>query len=848
MQIRSFHVRPNIPKPLQALSDIAANLWYSWNFEAIELFMRLDYDAWIESNMNPTRTLSSVAQSRLEELADDDSFLAALESVRHNMERYLDRDPWNDDAGIKRTDGLIAYFSMEYGLDKSLPIYSGGLGVLSGDHLKTASDLGVPLVGVGLLYRQGFFTQYLNADGFQQESYPENDWYTMPVTQCRGSDGEHLTVSVGIEDRIVEAAVWKVDVGRIPLYLLDTNIPANAENDRMITATLYGGDRETRIRQEIVLGIGGVRALEALGIEPTVYHMNEGHSAFLALERIRSIEVKIGLSFAEAHLAVRASNVFTTHTPVPAGNEHFDPELMRTHFDTTATELGLEWDDFLSLGRENPSDQDEHFCMTVLALKCSILANAVSSLHGVVSRAMWRNVWPGVPDAEIPIGHVTNGVHPRTWIAHGTIDLLDRYFGPRFHDEPGERQIWTRMERISDQELWRNHERRRERLVAFARDRIRSQLSRRGATASRLALAEDMLSPSTLTVSFARRFATYKRGTLLFHDPERLIRLLSDPDRPVQLIFAGKAHPSDTPGKELIRTINHFADRPDVRSRIVFLEDYDINVAKYLTSGSDIWLNTPRRPMEASGTSGMKAAMNGVLNVSVLDGWWAEAYDASIGWQIGGGENYEDTDRQDEIESKALYDLLEREVVPTFYERGRDGLPRSWISMMKSAMQRIGHDFSSHRMLEQYVGNYYQPAHEQGLLLSNEGFTGAKKLSAHLKHLEKHWSGIEIESFGNGATELIVGEQLHVTASVVLGPLEPGDIAVELCHGRIDSLGGLVETTQQPMDLVSEAEGRANFECNIRAETSGRRGFGVRVVPNHPLLSSQIYPGLITWA
>lgn len=846
MRINTFHVRPNVPDPLKPLEEIAHNLWYSWNFDAITLFIRLDYDAWIESNMNPVRTLSSVSQERLKELSIDDSYLSALSAVYDKMRRYLDSETWYDG----RLNGTVAYFSMEYGLDKSLPIYSGGLGVLSGDHLKTASDMGLPLVAVGLLYRQGYFQQYLNADGFQQESYQENDWYSMPVKPCIADDGTPRSVAIPMENRTVYAAVWRVRVGRIHLYLLDTNIPENDEHDRLITATLYGGDREMRIQQEIILGIGGIRALEEVGVTPAVYHMNEGHSAFLAIERIQRTMGANNLSFDEALFAVQASNVFTTHTPVPAGNERFDADLMQRYFESTATDLGISWERFLSLGRENPEDENEPFCMTVFALRCSSRRNGVSKLHGEISRQMWKNIWPGLPEAEIPISHVTNGVHPRTWISHDNLDLLDRYFGPRFHDEPANLELWSRIERISDEELWRTHERRREHLVAFVRQQVRTQLDKRSATATQLAQAEDLLSPYALTISFARRFATYKRGTLLFKDPDRLIRLLSDPERPVQLIFAGKAHPHDGPGKELIRAITHFARRPEVRSRIVFIEDYDMNIAKYLTSGSDIWLNTPRRPMEASGTSGMKAAMNGVLNLSILDGWWAEAQTATNGWGIGSGEEYADTDLQDEIESKALYDLLEREVVPKFYDRGRDYLPRRWIEMMKSSMETIGRDFSSHRMLAEYIDGYYEPAAEFGNGLMQDDYLGAREVAAHISKLKAGWADLSIsEIVHEDGANLIVGDSMPVSAQVTLGALSPDDVLVELYHGRITSRGNLTEVARTTMSFERRNDDNsARYTANVRCERSGQRGYSVRIGPKHALLAGHEVPELICWA
>ncbi|MCL2410504.1 MAG: alpha-glucan family phosphorylase, partial [Treponema sp.] len=608
MNISTYTVKPKLPAALKPLEEIARNLWLSWNYDAVQLFIRLDYDAWINSRQSPVRLLGMVSQERLAQTANDDSYLAALKEVYDRFQLYKKGDTWYR-GGHK---DVVAYFSMEYGMDASLPIYSGGLGILSGDHMKASSDMGLPLVGVGLLYRQGYFKQMLNADGYQQESYLENDWYNMPVERKNGKDGQPIKISVDLAGRQAVAQIWEVKVGRTSLYLLDTNIEENTQDIRNITAALYGGDKETRIQQEILLGIGGIRALRALGINPAATHMNEGHSAFLVFERIREIMIENNFTFHEASEVVWPTNLFTTHTPVPAGNERFDLAMMEKYFRGWTQVLGISWKEFLGLGRVNIHDERETFCLTVLALKMAAYANGVARLHGVVSRDMWKDMWPGLPLDEVPIGHVTNGVHPRTWISSGMLDLLDRYLGPNFEEKPTELAIWERIHRISDEELWRTHERRRERLVAFVRERIHEQHTRTGADTRRMSQADDALSPSALTICFARRFATYKRGNLLLRDPERLIRLVKNNDYPVQLIFSGKAHPHDMPGKELIRELIHFAEKYGVTNRIVFVENYDMNVAKYLISGGDVWLNTPRRPMEASGTSGMKAAINGV--------------------------------------------------------------------------------------------------------------------------------------------------------------------------------------------------------------------------------------------
>jgi starch phosphorylase len=845
MQTVSFTVKPNIPEALKPLEEIAYNLWLSWNFNAVQLFMRLDYEAWLRSRQNPARTLGLISQAKLEEMARDASFLAAMEAVYARFQKYLAAERWYKHDG----KDVIVYFSMEYGLDVSLPIYSGGLGVLSGDYLKTASDLGLPLVGLGLLYRQGYFQQYLNPDGFQQEFYPENDWYTMPVRLRRDEKGEPIKIEVEVGAARVYARIWEARVGTIPLYLLDSNIEDNPPEHREITATLYGGDRDMRIRQEILLGVGGIRALKALGLNPAVTHMNEGHSAFLGLERVRSLIKEQSLSFREAFQAVWPTNIFTTHTPVPAGNERFAVDLMARYFKGFAEELGLTWKEFLALGREKPEDEQESFCMTVLALKLSAYANGVSRLHGQTSRRTWRSLWPELPVEELPIVSITNGVHPRTWITHDMVDLLDRYLGPQFQDEPTNLKVWDNMDRISDEELFRTHERRRERLVAFVRTRMRLQLQRRGMTEAEIQGAEDVLSPYTLTISFSRRFATYKRANLLLKDPERLIGLLTDSERPIQLIFAGKAHPHDLEGKELIRQLVHFARDPRVRSQMVFLEDYDLTMARYLTSGSDVWLNTPRRPLEASGTSGMKAAMNGVLNLSVLDGWWDEAYRPECGWAVGSGEEYADTELQDEIESKALYDLLEQEIVPLFYSRGRDGLPRGWIERMKAAMSCVGREMNSHRMLLEYSEKFYLPALRKARELGADGYRSARELAEYFERLEKSWNRVKVESLSIPRGGIFrVGDRIEAEARVNLGGLSPADVLVELYFGPLSSHGEIEEARRLAMTASAEGRDVVEYRGEIECTLSGRQGYTVRVLPKHPALAHPYIPGFLRWA
>jgi starch phosphorylase len=641
-----------------------------------------------------------------------------------------------------------------------------------------------------------------------------------------------------------------VQAGRIPVFLLDTNIPANSQEDQDITDQLYGGDREMRIKQEIMLGIGGYRALCAVGMKPTVCHMNEGHSAFLSLERSRQLMKENNLSFAEAREVTTAGTVFTTHTPVPAGNDYFTPVLMDEYFTDFYKKCGITRKDFLGLGRRDANNDKEDFCMTILALRMSAYSNGVSKLHGDVSRAMWQNVWPGIPVCDTPIGSITNGVHTPSWVSRDMAGLFERYLGPRWKDDMDESALWSLVHRIPDEELWRTHERRRERLVAFARLRLRSQLESRGALRTEVAQASEILNPDALTIGFARRYATYKRAALLLRDAERLINILGDKSRPVQIIFAGKAHPMDTPGKELIRQIIHFERQPEVRRRMVFIEDYDMVVARYLVQGVDVWLNTPRRPFEASGTSGMKASVNGALNLSVLDGWWVEAYNANTGWAIGRGEDYGDEAYQDEVESNALYDLLEKELVPLFYNRGADGLPRGWISKMKTSMREICPVFNTNRMVRQYTEEYYLPAHtRQSSLVSNQ-LQGARALAAWRTKVQEHWAKLKIVEVKAGGKEgMKVGESLDVHATVELGVLTPEDVSVELYHGALNSNGEILKPRIITMNALAKPKGTIyEFVGTIKSDSSGRLGFTVRILPYHRDIDNPRKQGLVLWA
>ncbi len=848
LKIRTFTVVPQLPQRLEPLRRLAYNLWWSWDHQAISLFQRLERDLWELTNHNPIRMLGTVTQDRLAAIAEDEGFLAHMDNVIGKLDAYMAGKSWFHKEHSDLINSPIAYFSAEYGLVESLPNYSGGLGVLSGDHMKSASDLGLPMVGVGLLYRQGYFRQYLNADGWQQETYPENDFYNLPLERVLGADGAPVIVKVDYPEATVTAQVWRVQVGRIPLYLLDANIPENRLQDREITAQLYGGDLEMRIKQEILLGIGGMRALVALGIEPSVCHMNEGHSAFLGLERSRMAMQQYNLNFNEALELTASSNVFTTHTPVPAGNDRFPSSLMRRYFAEYSEQLGLRWDAFLALGRENPKDQNESFCMTVLAIRMADFSNGVSRLHGEVSRKMWQRVWPDVPADEIPIHHITNGIHTRTWISQDMADLFNRYLGPRWIADPHDQTIWRRLTDVPEEELWRTHERRRERLVAFARRRLKAQLKRRGYTPKAVSEGDWVLNPEALTIGFARRFATYKRATLLFRDMDRLTKILCNTDRPVQIIFAGKAHPRDDHGKDLIRNIVHTIRENGLRHHIVFIEDYDLNVARYMVQGVDVWLNTPRRPLEASGTSGMKATANGAINMSVLDGWWDEAYNGQCGWAIGEGEEYSDHAYQDEVESNAIYDILEHEVVPLFYDRSADGLPRSWVAKMKHAMADVCPVFNTNRMLVDYTEKFYVKAAQKRNLLIADSVTKAKELTHWKERVTANWDSIHIEDV-NAITggSLQVGSQLEIQARVNLGQLSPSDIAVQLYEGPLSPKGEITNGNPIPMKVVNEQDGLYNFQGVIPCNKSGLHGFTVRVLPAHEDMSHPFELFLIAW-
>ncbi len=848
--IKTFQVFPDVPQELQPLLELAHNLWWVWQPDAVELFRRLDRKLWEDVYHNPVKMLGTITQDKLAEAKDDEGYMAHLRRVHDAFKEHLSAKGWYTEAHPDDAKLQVAYFSAEFGLHESLPIYSGGLGILAGDHLKSASEIGLPLIGVGLLYRNGYFQQYLSADGWQQETYPELDFYNLPIEPMRYTDGSPVQIRVDLPENAVFCRVWKAQVGRVPLYLLDTNLTDNAPADRDITARLYGGGTEMRIKQEIVLGIGGVRALEALNITPTTFHMNEGHSAFLALERIRVLlEKNNALSFDEARQQVMATNIFTTHTPVPAGIDTFHPDLMTKYFKNFVPSIKLDDEGFLALGREDVGNKKQGFSMAVLAIRLADQYNGVSALHGEVSRKMWHNLWPRVPANEVPIRHVTNGVHIRSWLSPELLYVLDRYLGDAWIHNPADQSAWESISAIPDEELWRAHERSRERMVSWCRYVLREQLVRRGMVYEDANIADEVLDPEALTIGFARRFATYKRGALLLRDPNRLRRLLEDTKRPIQFLFAGKAHPADNEGKELIKAIVNFARDPAIRRRFVFIENYDINVARHLVQGVDVWLNTPRRPYEASGTSGMKAACNGVLNCSILDGWWVEGYAPDTGWAIGNGEMYPDTGYQDHVESQSLYEILEKQIVPLFYKRSVDNFPREWIARMKQCMRKLAPMFNTNRMVGEYAEKFYIPALRRGSMLGDNNMKRAIEL-AHIKDgYRNRWNGVKVvgvHTSGNGHYR--VGDSMQIEALIDLPQIDPKDINVQLYAGTINATGEIENPHIVGLDYSKQmGPGRHLFTGRLTCQTSGRQGFALRVLPGNGDLVTPFEPGLITW-
>jgi starch phosphorylase len=843
--LRSFTVRPRLPEALAPLETLAMNLRWAWDDRTRDLFRWVDPDTWDATRHDPVGLLGTVSPERLEALAGDPAFLRFQGAVHDELTRYLEAPRWFQTR--ESPLGTAAYFSPEFGIAESLPQYSGGLGILAGDHLKSASDLGVPLVGVGLFYRHGYFRQGLSGDGWQQENFPDQDPWALALTLC---DGVRVRVELG--GTPLEARVWRADVGRVPLYLLDADVEENPPELRGITDRLYGGDVEHRLCQEILLGIGGVRALEAVGVDAQIFHTNEGHAGFLGLERMRRVIVDDGLTFAEAVEATRSASIFTTHTPVPAGIDRFPRELMETYFGDWAAECGTTVDELMALGHRPGEAPKERFNMAVMGLRLAGRSNAVSKLHGSVSREMFSDLWPDLPHHEVPITSVTNGVHAGTWVSADMDDLLSRHVLPDW-DEAGA-PSWARIWEVPDDELWRVKDQARARLVTFVRRRMRRRAVESGVTSSEAAWADDLLDPDALTIGFARRFATYKRANLLLTQGERLRRLLVDQDRPVQFVFAGKAHPADNDGKEMIRQILAYATELGVRHRFVFLDDYDISVARALYHGCDVWLNTPRRPHEACGTSGEKAALNGTLNCSILDGWWDELFDGENGWAITSAEDVEDLEARDHLEADSLFDLLEHQIVPLFHDRrGASGLPRGWLRRVKQNLASLGPAVVASRMVRDYVSELYEPTAAAADAVRADHHRRARELAAWKTRVLDGWDGVKVTAVEASDDVADLDATRSVQVTVELGELGPDDVAVQLVHGRVAQHDEIDRPSITDLALTGRADGdgdggAATFAGDVPCPRPGRYGFTVRVAPSQRDLPSPVDLGRLTWA
>ena len=827
--VRRLTVRASLPARLAPLDTLATNLRWTWHQPTRDLFAAVSPDLWASTGGDPLRLLADVPADRLAELAGDEAFVAACDAAAADLSGYLTGPSW---YGAERDrPASIAYFSMEFGVNATLPNYSGGLGVLAGDHLKAASDLGVPLIGVGLLYRHGYFRQTLSAEGWQQEHYPAIDPRSLPLAPLREPSGELVQIAVPIPaDRALRARVWVAAVGRVPLLLLDSDVDGNDPDLREVTDRLYGGDQDHRIRQEILAGIGGVRAVRRYcqltgHPSPVVFHTNEGHAGFLGLERIRELVAAPGLGFDESLSAVRAGTVFTTHTPVPAGIDRFPVDLVQHYFGSGRLLPGLPVDRILALGAE---DNPGMFNMAHMGLRLAQRANGVSRLHGEVSRAMFHGLWPGFDEAEVPIGSVTNGVHGPTWAAPQMQPLIDGTVD------------------VSDARLWELRCQLRDRLVAEVRRRVRASRLARGSSALELDWVDSVFDPDVLTVGFARRAATYKRLTLMLRDPDRLRSLLLDPARPVQLVVAGKSHPADDGGKALIQEIVRYADDPAVRHRIVFLPDYDMSMARYLYWGCDVWLNNPVRPLEACGTSGMKSALNGGLNLSIRDGWWDECYDGRDGWAIPTAEDVADPNRRDDLEATALYDLMDRHVLPLFYER-TDGLPLGWLDRVRHTLLTLGPRVRAERMVREYVTNLYVPAGRSTEVTTADGFRGARALAGYRERLRAHWAHVrvaDLELVNADSVPPLVGTPVRVCATVEHGELLADEFDVQAVFGRVDESGELYDVVTVPMR--HDQDGR--YEADVPLPNAGAVGYTVRVLPRHDLLATPAELGRVVVA
>ena len=845
-------VNPQLPKRIEKLSEISNNLWWSWNTEFLRLFQRIDGDLWENSNKNPIKFLKHVSQERLENVAKDVNFLKEYDKIVEDFEGYMNsKSTWFTKKYPEEKDDLIAYFSAEYGLDQTIPIYSGGLGILSGDHLKSASDLGIPLVAVGLLYKNGYFNQKIDGDGNQQTEYNDIDLYDLPINPVKNDIGDDLIIYVKFPKRRLYLKVWSIKVGRVTLYLLDSDIEKNNPEDRDVTLRLYGGDQEMRIRQEIVLGQAGVELLtKYLKLKPTVYHMNEGHSAFLTLELMKNIIKDKQVSFDVAKDIASSKTVFTTHTPVPAGNDIFPLDLVEKYFKDFWPRLGLTREEFLRLGMKPGKELDNGFNMGILALKIAGKKNGVSKLHGAVSRELFGEIWPNIAANEAPIGYVTNGIHTCSWLAPRMKELFNKYLIPYWQDNMHQDQVWEKIRNVPNDKLWNIHNDRKVKLLRLVKDNTYERLRRSGYSYEDINEITSKLNPNALTIGFARRFATYKRATLIFKDLERITQILNNADRPVQLIFAGKAHPQDKEGQDLIRYIHQISMMPQFKGKIFLLENYNIAMSRYLISGVDVWLNNPRRPMEASGTSGQKASVNGVINFSVLDGWWAEGYTQNNGWTIGSNQEYDSYEAQDQADSQSLYRTLEEKIIPTFYNRDKNGMPTKWIELMKNSIITTGGKYSTARMLVDYTNNYYIPLCK----LTKKYYSDIDNVAAFnswKKDLYTNWKDVKITQTENDLDNITIdaGNKIEVACEVTLPNIDVDNITVQVYYGKILENGIVEDISIIPMELTEEnpEERKYYYTAKIELTTGGNYGYTFRVMPKNEMILEPANLDLIKW-
>ena len=844
-------VNPQLPKRIEKLAEISNNLWWSWNTEFLRLFQKIDRDLWEQSNKNPIKFLKHVSQERLELAAKDVTFLKEYDKVVENFEGYMNsKNTWISNKYPENKNDLIAYFSAEYGLDQTIPIYSGGLGILSGDHLKSASDLGIPLVGVGLLYKHGYFKQKINGYGIQETENNGIDLYDLPINPVKDDNDEELTIFVKFPKRRLYLKVWQINVGRVKLYLLDSDIDKNHQEDRNTTLQLYGGDQEMRIRQEIVLGQGGVELLtKYLKLKPTIYHMNEGHSAFLNLEVIKNLIKEKQISFDMARDVASSKTVFTTHTPVPAGNDIFPIGLVEKYFKEFWPRLGLTREEFLKLGMKPTENLEHGFNMGILALKIAGKKNGVSKLHGEVSRELFADVWPHIAPSESPITYVTNGIHTCSWLAPRIKDLYNDYLPPYWQDKIHLQATWNKVDDIPDDRLWEAHVSRKKRLVKLIKENVTKRFLNNGVGYDQISEIVENINSKALIIGFARRFATYKRATLIFKDLTRLTQILCDENRPVILVFAGKAHPADKEGSDLIKMIHEISLMPQFKGKIFLLENYNISIARYLVSGVDVWLNNPRRPMEASGTSGEKASVNGVINFSVLDGWWAEGYDGSNGWAIGNENEYTNDEEQDKADSNSIYHTLENQIIPAYYNQDRNGMSKDWIRLMKNSIKSTAGKYSMARQVVDYVNELYIPLCN----LRKKYFTNLENVinfSEWKKAIKAEWEAIaieqgDLENVNN--TKLIAGSKIKVKCYVSLGKIEESHACVQVYFGQFMENGNVKNVCTTEMKKIGEKDGKFEYEGTIELETGGNFGYTFRVMPKHEMLLDPENMNLIKW-